>query len=181
MLDAKTWLDIHILGAGAYVNNNLVSLENTSFLRLNQTRAIAEEDILYASDRGKYHAYNRDFVQVLSAVWSQGNHAAGLSFGGYTYVDARRIDEPIARFIENGITTYTEQHLTEYSLKRLRANILAYAEGKLSYGYTFHRRQRNMYMAGISYKKILSITKTVDIHHTYLATLDEATSISNSK
>lgn len=157
MLDAKTWLDIHIVGAGAYVNNNLVSIENTSFLRLNQTREIAQEDILYATDRGKYHAYNRDFVQVLSAVWSQGNHAAGLSFGGYAYVDARRIDEPIARFIENGITTFTEQHLTEYSLNRLRANILSYAEGKLSYAYTFHRRQRNMYMAGISYKKIFPL------------------------
>ncbi len=157
MLDAKTWLDIHIIGAGAYANNSLVAAESTTLIRLLRERTFSEDNLVYRSGLGRYHAYNRNFVQVLSGVWSQGNHAAGLSFGGYTYTDARRIDEPIARFIENGVTQYTQQHLTSYSLNRLRANSLGYAEAKISYAYTFHKRQRNMYMAGISYKKIFPL------------------------
>ena len=157
MLDAKTWLDIHIIGAGAYVNNSLAAAESTTLIRLIRQRDFSEDNLVYRSGLGRYHAYNRNFVQVLSAVWSQGNHAAGLSFGGYSYTDARRIDEPIARFIENGVTQYTPQHLTDYSLNRFRANSLAYGEAKISYAYTFHKRQRNMYMAGISYKKIFPI------------------------
>lgn len=157
MLDAKTWLDIHIVGAGAYVNNSLVAAENTTLIRLATQRNLTEDQLVYRSGRNRYHAYNRNFVQVLSGVWSQGDHAAGLSFGAYSYTDARRIDEPIARFIENGVTLYTPQHLTDYSLQRLRANSLAYGEAKLSYAYTFHKRQRNMFMAGISYKKIFPI------------------------
>lgn len=157
MLDAKTWLDIHIVGAGAYLNNTLVAAENTTLIQLARNRDFSEDDLVYNTGLGRYHAYNRNFAQVLSAVWSQGDHAAGLSFGGYSYLDARRLDEPIARFIENGIASYTPQHLTDYSLNRLRANALAYGEAKLSYAYTFKKTGRNMFMAGISYKKIFPI------------------------
>lgn len=157
MLDAKTWLDIHIVGAGAYVNNSLAATEQTTLIRLLSNRDFTEEDLIYRTGLNRYHGYNRNFAQVLSAVWSQGNHAVGLSFGGYSYTDARRIDEPIARFIENGVTLYTPQHLTDYSVNRLRVNSLAYGEAKISYAYTFKKQRRNMYMAGISYKKIFPI------------------------
>lgn len=157
MLDAKTWIDIHIVGAGAYVNNDFASAENTTLIRLARQRDFTEENLQYKSGTPNYHAYNRNFLQVLSAVWSQGNHAAGLSFGAYSYTDARRIDEPMARFIENGITQYTQQHLTDYELRRFRANSLAYGEAKISYAYTFHKRRRNMFMGGISYKKIFPL------------------------
>ena len=156
MLDAKTWLNIHIVGAGAYVNNDIVAVNNTTLLRI-ANGSFGEDDLQYNTGRGRYHAYNRNFVQVLSGVWSQGNHAVGLSFGAYSYMDARRINEPVVRFIENGITTFTEQHLTDFNLSRFRANFLAYGEAKISYAHTFHRRRRNMWMAGFSYKKIFPL------------------------
>ena len=157
MLDAKTWLDIHIVGAGVYANNDYVSAENSTIIRLLRQRDFTDDDLQYKAGTPMYHAYNRNFVQVLSAVWSQGDHAAGLSFGGYSYTDARRIDEPMARFIENGITLYTDQHSTDYRMRRFRANSLSYGEAKISYAYTFQKRRRNMFMAGISYKKIFPI------------------------
>src|SRR3989344_969241 len=80
MLDAKTWLDIHIVGAGTYANNNFVSLNGTNWVRVIRTEGegLDEDDIQYHQNKRKYHAYNRTFGQVLSAVWSQGDHAAGL-------------------------------------------------------------------------------------------------------
>jgi hypothetical protein len=157
MLDAKTWLDIHIIGAGAYVNNNLVATNSRSIINIIQTQDFQENDLKFRQGRDPYHAYNRSFLQILSAVWSQGNHAAGLSFGGYSYTDARRINDPAAEFIENGIASFTAQHLTDYSLDKFNSNNLTYGEAKISYAYTFLRQQKNMFMAGISYKKIFPI------------------------
>ncbi|NOQ70905.1 MAG: hypothetical protein GQ574_02825 [Crocinitomix sp.] len=157
MLDAKTWLDIHVVGAGAYINNDFAYGEKTTLIRLLRERDFSQENFEFQTGTANYHAYNRNFVQVLSGVWSQGDHAAGLSFGAYSYTDARRIDEPMGRFIENGITQYTAQHLTDYQMRRFRANSLAYGEAKISYAYTFHKRRRNMFMGGISYKKIFPL------------------------
>jgi len=157
MLDAKTWLDIHIIGSGAYLNNTLVAAENTTALRLIRNLDFSANDLIYASGNVRYQAYNRNLVQAFSAVWSQGDHAAGLSFGGYSYTDVRGIDEPIARFIENGVSSFTEQHLTDYDVNRIRANVLTYGEAKISYAYTFRKRRRDMFMGGISYKKIFPI------------------------
>ena len=156
MLDAKTWLDIHVIGAGAYVNNDLVHGNNTTIIRL-ASGNFSEDQLQYKAGRNRYDAYNRNFVQVLSGVWSQGDHGVGLSFGAYSYTDARRINEPMARFIENGISTFTEQHLTDLELKRFRANALAYGEAKISYAYTFKKQRRHMFMAGFSYKKIFPL------------------------
>jgi hypothetical protein len=74
MLDAKTWLDIHIVGAGTYANNNFVSLDDNNFTRIIRTEGedVTEDDLTYHHGKKKYHAYNRTFAQVLSGVWSQG-------------------------------------------------------------------------------------------------------------
>lgn len=159
MLDAKTWLDIHIVGAGTYANNNLVSLNDNNWTRVIRTQGegIDEDDIEYHQGKRKYHAYNRTFAQVLSAVWSQGDHAAGLFFNVRSYTGVRGVPDYAARFIEFGIPPYTEQHNIDYSLKKVRASSINYGEIQLSYAYTFYKKRRDMLMGGISVKKFLSI------------------------
>ena len=154
MLDAKTWLDIHIVGAGVFANNTLAAAENTTVIGLIRQRDLTEEDLIFRQDKNPYHAYNHNFASVLSGVWSQGDHAVGLSFNAFSYTDARRIDETTARFIEHGVSSYSIQHQNDYSIDRLRVNVLAYGEAKLSYAYTFLKKGRNMFMGGLSYKKI---------------------------
>ncbi len=65
MLDAKTWLDIHIVGAGAYLNNDLVAANHTTLIRI-ANGSFSEDELVYRSGKGKYHAYNHNFVSVLS-------------------------------------------------------------------------------------------------------------------
>jgi len=159
MLDAKTWLDIHIVGAGTYANNNFVSLNHTNWVRVLRTQGegLDENDVEFHQNKNKYQAYNRTFAQVLSAVWSQGDHAAGLFFNVRSYTAARGIPDYAAQFIENGVPEYTPQHNIDYSLKNVYASSVNYGEIQLSYAYTFYKKRKDMLMGGISIKKFLSI------------------------
>ena len=162
MLDAKVWLDINIVGAGSYVNNDLIYLEDQNWLGIARdarrgTIDIRDEDILFNQSRNKYHAYNRNFVHGLAVVWSQGDHAAGLSTTVRSYTDVRGIPDYVAQFIENGVPDYVVQHDINYQLERARVATSQFGEIKGSYAYTFLKRSRDMFMGGISISKFFPI------------------------
>jgi Family of unknown function (DUF5723) len=157
MLDAKTWLDFELIGAGSYINNNFIFGRNTSIRDVIKNQDFTEDDLGYAVNKAPYHLYNRTFVQSLIGVWSQGDHAVGISVAGYAYTDVRGIDETMGRFIENGVQNFTVQHLIDYKVKKLKVNSLGYAEAKISYAYTFKKERNVMMMGGFSFKKIFPI------------------------
>lgn len=159
MLDSKVWLDIHIVGAGVYGMNNLVYLNNNSYYNLYRTdgEGVTDDDLGFRQNRNKYAAYTRAFGSVLSGVWSQGDHAAGLSFNVFSYTAVRGIPDYAAKFIEYGVPDYSEQHNIDYSMKNVNAASVNYGEIKLSYAYTFLKKHRNMLMGGISVKKMISM------------------------
>lgn len=159
MLDAKVWLDINIVSAGVYGMNNLAYLDNNSYWNLYRTdgAGVTDDDLHFHQNRKKYGAYARGFGSVISGVWSQGDHAAGLSFNVFSYTAARGIPDYAAKFIEYGIPNYDIQHGIDYSMKNVNAASVNYGEIKLSYAYTFLKKHRNMWMGGISVKKFLSI------------------------
>jgi hypothetical protein len=160
MLDAKTWLDINIVGVGTYLNNNFLAAEETTNIRIIKDliqNDFGEENRFYNQDKGKYHLYNRTFLQLPSVTLNSGNHAVGLSFGGYSYTSVHNYNDPIAHFVENGVSFYSEQHLNDYALKNFRATSIAYGEGKISYANTFLKKRKDMFMLGISYKKIFPL------------------------
>ena len=157
MLDAKTWLDIDLLDVGAYVNNDFVYAQKSSMISLLSGGGPRQEDILYNQGRNKYHFYNRTFVNTLVGVWNTGDHAIGIHIGGRVYADVRRLDNVMSQFIENGITQYTPQHLTDYTTRRFRVNVLGYGQAQLSYAYTFKKKGKVMMMGGLSLKKIFPL------------------------
>lgn len=169
MLDAKVWLDVNIVGVGSFVNNNLVYLEDQSWLslardlnkfrkgELDEDRLPTDDDIGYNQGKRWYHAYNRNFVAGPSGVWSQGDHAAGLAFGVRSYTSVRRVPGYIAQFIENGVTQFTPQHDIDYSVENLRVASLQFGEIKGSYAYTFLKRRQDLFMGGISISKFVTI------------------------
>jgi hypothetical protein len=162
-LNSKVWLDINVAGAGVYLNNDLVYLKHYSLAQvtsqaIKETLLLTEADLGYTQTRNKYHLYNRNFVAGPSAVWSQGNHAAGISIGARSYAAVRRVPDYMARFIENEVQPYTAQHDIEYVAKDIRATLVGFAELKLTYAYTFLKRGRNMFMGGASYSKYFPIS-----------------------
>lgn len=161
ILDARVWLDINIVGAGTYLNNDLAYLRDHSLVSvvnegIHGTSSVTEDDIGYNQSRKRYHAYNRNFVAAPSAVWSQGDHAAGISLGGRSYTGVRRVPDYAARFIENGVPEYTAQHDINYTAKDVRLSSAHFAELKLTYAYTFLKRGRNMLMGGLTFSKFFS-------------------------
>ncbi|OFZ19948.1 MAG: hypothetical protein A3D92_20305 [Bacteroidetes bacterium RIFCSPHIGHO2_02_FULL_44_7] len=162
MLDAKVWLDVNVVGVGAYANNDLAYLKNHSLISVASeatrgTSTVTDRDVGYNQSRKKYHAYNRNFVAGPSAVWSQGDHAAAISIGGRSYTAVRRVPDYAAHFIENGVPNYTAQHDINYVARDIRFASVNFAEIKLSYAHTFLKRGRNMFMGGVTFSKFFSI------------------------
>lgn len=162
MLDAKVWLDVNIVGAGTYLNNDLVYLKKRKLFNevrdgINGTTTLTENDIAFNQRRKNYHAFNRTFAALPSFVWSQGDHAVGLSLGARSYTGIRKVPEFAAQFIEHGVPEYTPQHDIDYSINNLKFASISFAEAKLSYAYTFLKKRQDMFMAGISISKFFSI------------------------
>ncbi|MFT6243660.1 MAG: hypothetical protein ACJA0U_002871 [Salibacteraceae bacterium] len=161
ILDAKVWLDINLVGAGSYTNNNLVYLRDQRWFditkdAINDDIRLTEDDIGYNQGKNKYHAYNRNFVTGPSAVWSQGNHAAALSTGARSYLGVRTLPEYAGNYIENGVQDYVLQHDIDYTITNLKVAALGFGEIKGTYAYTFFKRRQDMFMAGISLSKLFS-------------------------
>ena len=154
MLDAKTWLDIHIIGSGAYFNNNYAAIENSTWINTIGSRSIDESQLLYNTNRNRYHAYSRSDISALSAVFSQGDHAFGLSFNGFSYIDVRRLDNTVAVPLSQFLLDQNVDDLTDLEIAGLRLNAQSYGEVKLSYAHTYQKIYRQMLMFGVSVKQI---------------------------
>lgn len=162
ILDAKVWLDINIVGAGSYTNNNLVYLEDQRWFDVSRDAIrgevnLTDDDVGFDQGRNKYHAYNRNFVQGLSGVWSQGDHAAGISAGFRSFTDLRGVPDYMAQFIENGVADFTAQHDIDYQLEKVRVASSQFGEIKGTYAYTFFKRRRDMFMGGVSLSKFFPV------------------------
>ncbi len=159
MLDAKTWVDIHIVGVGAYANNNLAYISNDGIIPIirNRDRGFDNSSVQYDKGRKNYKAYNRNFVNVLSGVWSQGDHAAGLFFNARSFTIARNIPNDLIKIIDSSIVGSPVAKNYDFDFSKMYASSLNFGEIQLSYAYTFYKKQRNMFMGGISVKKFIPI------------------------
>ncbi|MCE3295687.1 MAG: hypothetical protein K0R65_1401 [Crocinitomicaceae bacterium] len=153
MLDAKTRLDINIVSAGVFVMNNIVYLENTSIAGLLSDRGYENPNFDIKLDRRKYHAYNRNFVQGPGFVFSQGDHAFGLSLGLKSFTHVRKIPGEVIR----AVATLEVPEDRSVNGKNFSMTSMSYGEAKFSYAYTFLKKKRELFMGGISLNKYIPI------------------------
>jgi len=161
ILDANVWLDINLVGAGSYTNNNLVYLKERRWLdvtrdAINEELVMADDDVGYNQGKKRYHAYNKNFVTGPSAVWSQGDFGAGLSTGVRSYTGVRTLPEYAGNFIEHGVQSYYAQHDIDYTISNLKVASMHFGEIKGTFAYTFLKRRQDMLMAGVSLSKMFS-------------------------
>jgi len=158
ILDSKTWLDIHIVGAGAFAMNNMAYLKNSSVFSIlnnvNDTNYLANK-LRYKRNRRVNSVYNRTFVNALSAVWSQGNHAAGLFFNMRSFTTVRGIPNETIDAIDGAIAGDKFEQNKDYSFRDLNMSSITFGEVQVSYAYTFFKEKQDMLMAGISLKKFV--------------------------
>lgn len=157
ILDAKTRLDINIVSLAGFAMNNLVYLSDFS---LNSYIA----DKRYESpltpginlNRRKYHVYNRLNAQGPGFVFSQGDHAFGLGLGLKSYTDLRNLPQDIIR----GVASFEEPEDKSINAKRIALSSITYGDAKLSYAYTFLKKKRELFMAGVSLSKFFPLQST---------------------
>jgi hypothetical protein len=159
MLDSKTWLDIHVVGAGVYAINNMVYLRNSSLIQVINK---ADEDyvkpkIRYNRNRKVNSVYNRDFANALSVAWSQGNHAAGLFFNVRSFTTVRGIPDEAFDIIDGAIAEKKFEQKKDYAFSDLNVSSLTFGEVQISYGYTFYKKKQDMLMGGLSIKKFVPL------------------------
>jgi Family of unknown function (DUF5723) len=159
MVDSKTWLDIHIIGAGAYAMNNLAYVENSGIVPLirQRERQFDNSSVKFDRNRNNYKVYNRNFVNVLSGVWSQGDHAAGLFFNARSYTMVRGISNDLIGIIDSSLVGNPVAKNQPFDFSNIYMSSVNFGEIQLSYGYTFYKKRRDMLMGGISIKKFIPI------------------------
>ncbi len=154
MANAKTWLDINVVGFGSYTNNNDVFISNNNLISL--IRGKYSADVYYDRRRMPIRLYNHDFVAGPGATWNKGDNAIGLSINGRSYTGLQELPASFRPLIENGVKD-NFQFNKDFDGKNIRIATLNFAEIKASYSRTFYKMDKNLFTAGISLKKFYSI------------------------
>lgn len=155
MANAKTFLDINIVGFGSYVNNNFVFVSDNNIIQV--LRGGYDVNVFYDKQRKPIRAFNHNFIAGPGATWNKGDHAIGLAINARSYTGVQDLPSYARPFIEYGVPSYTFQHNIDYTSEKIRIASLHFAEIKASYAYTFLKDQKNLFTGGISLKKMMSI------------------------
>lgn len=158
IVDSKLWLDVHLVGAGAYVYNNYFYFPNstvfTNPLPAGQDRFVAGN--VYRGD------VNVD-VWGPAFTLSLGKHAIGLHTAVRSFTDATRVPAPVAKFIFEGLN-YAPQHSILYQGENIKASSLTWGEIGLTYGTILSRKGDNFWTGGITAKYLSGINSmAIDI------------------
>lgn len=169
MHHSKTWLDIRLIGANLFVDNNYLFIHKNDY-RFNRILNpgydwpvhsepyVAEDRFLYRYDNRRVKsAYARIEASGpgIMLIWK--NHAFALSTAIRNAVSIKNLPADIANFAWLGLS-YTPQHNIRYDSKHpIKISGLSWSEIGLSYAYKWHYRGIHSMSAGITVKRLLGM------------------------
>jgi hypothetical protein len=151
--DSRAFVDIHLIGAGAFAQNDFVYLNGDNF-SLGNLAAIDTVD--FNRSKAPFHAYASGFVQGPGATFAIKQHAFGIYTGARTVVDARGIPESLSDYIIEGFQ-YPPLMGQRQNIRNVRTSGLAWGEIGLSYATIVGRRPDMLTLGGITVKKLYGI------------------------
>lgn len=152
--DAKTFLDVNLIGLNVFFHNNYIYFDRSEFylwrnintgfpdLKDNTKDEIKQVQLALQGTGPSLHL-------------SAGIHSVGLFTRARNYTSVR-LDLPLAKHIFEGFK-YLPQLRQEYDLKNMYLNSLTWLEYGLSYGLIFYRRNQTMMSAGVNGKYLNGI------------------------
>lgn len=158
-LDNKTWIDINLIGAGTFINNNYAYISATRFSFLNNI-ILGEEwaDFEFnTSDRNKQGFQDTD-LQLMSAAYQYKEHGFAFSTRLRTYFDFRRVPNEIAALLAEGANGYDEYYDQINNVERAFMNQTSWFEIAGSYSNTFYHFSHETMAAGVTAKYLIGIT-----------------------
>lgn len=156
IVDSKLWLDVHLVGAGAYVYNNYFY-----FPKVNIWKSTSGNEA-FPQGRDHYVLGNVYRGDVNVDVWgpaftlSLGKFAIGFHTAIRSFTDATRIPAPMAKFMFEGLN-YAPQLGTLYHAENVLATSLTWGEVGVTFGTILKRKQDNLWTGGITAKYLSGI------------------------
>ena len=153
--DSKVFWEINLIGASLFIDNNYLYVPKSSVLSL-ALNANTVNDPIDITTSGNKFAFTDLSLHGPSFYMNLGKHAVGLTSQLRQVVDARNIDVSFAKFMLEGFN-YKEQRGIEYTISNSKINSMAWGEIGINYAYTFKQNNNNMYIGGISLKRLYGL------------------------
>lgn len=158
-LDNKTWLDIHLIGAGTFVYNDYLYMKGTQF-SFAQNIILQETwpDYFYNPVLDKKSGLQDSDIQLFSAAIQYKNHGFAFSSRLRTYFDFRRVTPEIAALIAQGSSNFSMYFDQVFSANKMFMNQTSYAEYGFSYSNMFYHFAHKSMGIGVTAKYLVGIT-----------------------
>jgi hypothetical protein len=161
--NSKTFLDINLIGAGIYANNNLLMIPNSNFFNILTTGTTIDrkKDVFFdqntLNQKETINLFSKTFIAGPGFIITQGDHSGGLSFNNRGYAAINNIPYFIGSFAQHGLVGFPRQQGKDFEAKDMRFAAFNFSEIKASYSKTFYKKDKNILAAGISIKKFYSL------------------------
>lgn len=162
IVDSWTYLDINLIGAGAYIRNNSVYIPKEDFQFISHLRDETSTTINepgFNENGNKKFAYTDVFVHGPSATLSLEKFAVGVSTQVKHYNDVRNMPEPFVNFMREGLQ-YSPQHQIDYNFGNIRINAQTHFELGISLSGIIQQRGNSMLTGGVTIKRLWGIQST---------------------
>lgn len=159
IIGSKTYLDIHLIGAGAFFYNNFLYMQGNEFSFLNNIiLGQSWPDFRYNfSDRKKDGFQDTDF-QLLSASFQYKEHGFALTSRLRTYFDFRGIPNSVASLIKDGTGGFGDNYNQVFNADNMYLNQLSFLEIGGTYANAFYHFDHDLMSVGGSFKYLIGIT-----------------------
>ncbi len=167
--NSKSYLDIQLVGADLFLENNYLYMPKEDYRFSNFFKA-GYEWPTHAEDYGTeerifYHYTNNRRKNVFinervngpGAMLVWGKHAFALSTGFRTVSSFHNIPYEIANFTYLGLNYRTQHNINYQDNRPFSGATMSWAEIGLSYAYTIYARQYDRISAGITVKRLMGL------------------------
>jgi len=151
--DSRAFIDIHLIGAGAFAQNNLVYIDGSTF-SLGNLSSI--DTVNFNRTKAPFNAYAAAFAQGPGVTFAIKQHAFGLYTGLRTVADARGVPESLSYYLAEGFQ-YAPLMGQRNNIRDLRIAGLAWGEIGFSYATIIGRRPDMLTLGGITVKRLFGI------------------------
>ena len=153
MVDSKAWLDINIVGAGAFAHNNYIYLPKSNLYTLLRNNNVTPLDNYNKINK---HAFGVANIQGPSLTLNIGEHAVGLNTTLRSFTNVNRVPYELAKFAFEGYD-YNDLQNKNFSMKNGTIDHMTWGEIGLSYGKIIKKQNRDLIQVGGTVKRLYGI------------------------
>lgn len=154
IVDNGAFLDVNVVGAGVFFDNDLLFLSKNDF-KLTRGQSQFEGELMPLQRTGNHRrqGYVSGMVQGPSFSMVLGRWSVGFHTAARTAVDFRNISPELSNFIFEGLA-YDPQQDVIHKEENARANGMAWAEAGVTLGGILVKRGRHMLSAAVTPRRL---------------------------